>query len=441
MSEEIPTRRTRTAQEVVNTHLENRRTEALSKIKGNDSASEKRRADVHNSENYQLPALLNAATQAVGQIQLASHLLKPTYPDAKARLTSNLKVRPITLPKTLAVGSHVLSGDLAWDTTGNGAYVKKIYEVALLLSVLLEDRSLREWLIDKDTDVSIALGCVGENADNLRSILIAVDEDRCLNPASHSKAKQLYWLVGNDAHDDGRYHLLAPLYPSLLVHHVYKQLQDDRFGEEAKEARAARKAGTHHARPVREYPQLAIQKLGGTKTQNISQLNSERRGDNYLLASVPPVWKSEEVRPLLRVSSLFKVYGRRRAVALQARGLRLFLQGLPPTNESTRRKVRDWVQGLIDELVQFQAELLTLAPGWSQTEECLLSADQRAWLDPQGQEPATVDQDDAADAVAADFARWMNAQLHDPLPVGDPEFLFWRKLARSQFAAYEREAT
>ncbi len=335
----------------------------------------------------------------------------------------------------------MLRDDTPLDTTGNGAYVKKIYELARLLSAKFENRSFLNWLIDNDMEVAVALGCIGENASSTRAILIAIGDDRCATPASHSMAKQLYWLVGNDAHDDRAFHLLAPLYPTLLVHRFYQQLQDERFGEGAKPARDARKAGTYHAHPVREYPQLAIQKLGGTKPQNISQLNSERRGDNCLLASIPPIWKSEDVRPLLRVSSLFKVYGRRRAVAQQARALRLFLKGNPPQGEPTRRQVREWAQSLIDELVQFQAELLTLAPGWSQADDCLLSADQRAWLDPDGQAHAAFDPDDTTDTVAADFARWVNTQLHDPLPVGDPEFIFWRKLARAQFATYKREFT
>ena len=440
MIEEIPKLRTRLAQDAVRTQLDARRAEALSKIKGDDSAAEKRRADTLASSNFQLPDLLASAVSAVGQIQLASHLLKPTFPNAKVRTTTNLKVKPGTLPQSQAVGSHILSDDLPWDSTGNGPYIKKTYELALLLSVYFEGRSLRDWLMDEDADVLLAMGCVGDNAAAVRSILIAIDEDRCPHPASHSNAKQLYWLVGNDAHDDSAFHLLAPLYPTSLVHRVYQQLQDDRFGEEAKAARLARKAQTYHAHPVREYPQLAIQKLGGTKPHNISQLNSERHGDNCLLASVPPVWKSDAVRPLLRVSSLFNVYGRRRAVAQQARALRLFFQGNPPQNEPTRRQVREWVQGLIDELVQFQAELLTLEAGWSQADDCLLSASQRNWLDPDGQASAAIDPDDATDAIAADFARWVNAQLKDPLPVGDPEFLLWRKLARLQFAAFEREA-
>ena len=376
---------------------------------------------------------LEDAARRVVQIQAVTHSLKPIHPDAKG---SSLYREPGQLPASHSVGTHSLGSHFHADVVGNAAAL----DVYKFLKLSHEGQSLLELAVQSDADLATALSDNAALAQQWMVAFASLAEAR--GPvSSHSNAKQLYWLVGNDAHDDNAYHLLAPLYPTSLVHRVYQQLQDDRFGEEAKAARAARKAGTYHARPVREYPQLAIQKLGGTKPQNISQLNSERRGDNCLLASVPPLWTSEEVRPLLRVSSLFKVYGRRRAVAQQAQALRLFLQSVPPANERTRRQVREWVQGLIDELVQFQAELLTLAPGWSQTDDCLLSADQRAWVDPEGQEPGAIDQDDATDAVAADFARWVTAQLHDPLPLGDPEFLFWRKLARAQFAAYERETT
>jgi len=375
---------------------------------------------------------LDEAARRVGQIQAVTHSLKPIHPDAKG---SSLYREPATLRPTTAVGTHSLGKEFSADVVGNAAAL----DVYKFLKLSHEGRSLLELAAQSDADLAVALS---ENAVIAQEWMAAFAslEDARGTASSHTNAKQMYWLVGTDAHDGGAYHLLAPLYPTSLVHRVYQQLQNDRFSDDAKVARAARKASTYHARPVREYPQLAIQKLGGTKPQNISQLNSERRGDNCLLASIPPIWKSDDVRPLLRVESLFKVYGRRRAVAQQARALRLFLQSNPPQNEPTRRQVREWVQSLIDELVLFQAELFTLAPGWSQADDCLLSADQRAWLDPQGQKLGAADQDDAADAVAADFARWVTAQLSDPLPVGDPEFLFWRKLAREQFAAYEREA-
>ncbi len=394
------------------------------------SADDPRRAELQ--AQFIAATWLEDAARRVVQIQAVTHSLKPLHPDAKG---SSLYRAPGQLAASKQVGTHSLGSSFSADVVGNAAAL----DVYKFLKLSHEGHSLLELATQGDADFAAALSADDVLAKKWMTSFAGLAEARG-TVSSHSHAKQIYWLVGNDAHDDGAYHLLAPLYPTSLVHRVYQQLQDDRFGEEAKAARLARKAQTHHARPVREYPQLAIQKLGGTKPQNISQLNSERRGDNYLLASVPPVWKSETVRPLLRVSSLFDMVGRRRAVAQQARALRLFLQGNPPQNAPTRRQVREWVQSLIDELVQFQAELLTLAPGWSQADDCLLSAAQRTWLDPDGQASAAIDPDDATDAVAADFARWVNAQLKDPLPVGDPEFLLWRKLARLQFSAFEREA-
>ncbi|MDH4482977.1 MAG: type I-F CRISPR-associated protein Csy1 [Rhodoferax sp.] len=380
-----------------------------------------------------IPAIwLDDAARRVVQIQAVTHSLKPIHPDAKG---SSLYREPATLHPSAAVGTHSLGKAFAADVVGNAAAL----DVYKFLKLSHDGHSLLELAVQGDADLTAALTDNTVLAQQWMAAFASLAEARG-TASSHTNAKQLYWLVGNGAHDDGAFHLLAPLYPTSLVHRVYQQIQDDRFSEDVKAARAARKAGNYHSRPVREYPQLAIQKLGGTKPQNISQLNSERRGDNCLLASIPPIWKSEDVRPLLRVSSLFKVYGRRRAVAQQARALRLFLQGDPPRNKPTRRQVQEWVQSLIDELVLFQAELFTLAPGWSQADECRLSAGQRAWLDPLGQALGAMDQDDGADTVAADFARWVNAQLRDPLPVGDREFLEWRKLAAEQLAAHEREA-
>lgn len=261
-------------------------------------------------------------------------------------------------------------------------------------------------------------------------------------PSSHTNAKQLYWPTGADAHDDQAFHLLAPLYPTSLVHRVYLQLQDDRFSEEAKAARAARKAGEFHSRSVREYPGLAIQKLGGTKPQNISQLNSERRGDNCLLASLPPVWESADVRALLQVDSLFKVFGRRKEVRQLVLALRRFLEANPARNQDTRLQVKAWWAQLFDELVNYQAELLSLKPGWSETAECDLPQAQRLWLDPDADRPAGqhLTREDAVEMIAADFARWVNGQLRDPLAVGDAEFIVWRSWAREELEALEREA-
>ena len=89
----------------------------------------------------------------------------------------------------------------------------------------------------------------------------------------------------------------------------------------------------------------------------------------------------------------------------------------------------------MDELLYFSAELRSLPPGWSHVPECQLSGAQRHWLDPwapvaDGDTPQ--DADDTANAIAGQFANWLNHRLRDPLPVGDSAFAAWRKLALDQ---------
>jgi CRISPR-associated protein Csy1 len=225
---------------------------------------------------------------------------------------------------------------------------------------------------------------------------------------------------------------------------VYLTIQDDRFSEEAKAARLAKKDGTFSERPVREYLQLAVQSLGGTKPQNISQLNSERRGDNFLLASLPPVWRSVDLKPLLGTDSMFHRYGRRDEVRQIVKVLLAFLKTNPTAKLETRDQRKEWVNALIDEFLQFTTELRSLSPGWSQVPECRLVSAEIHWLDPEGVEQACTQSGlplptDTAERVSALFANWLNAQLRDPLPMDDATFLEWRNQMYEQIKAEERE--
>ena len=416
-------------------HVKRRLNEALSKITGADAASEKERKK--QREFFRLASLLSSGADCANQIQLATHIVKGVHPDPKVKMASNLNVDIRKMPSLSLVGSHVLAGRFEVDATGNGAFNKKIFEVFLLLKTPFDGVTVLDLLKCEDPAAIAALSDTPDQAKRWGNILAEIDAPRCARVASHTLAKQIYWPVGDDRHDDATYHLLAPLYPTSLVHRVYQALQEDRFSDAAKAAREARKAGEPHERPVREYPNLAIQQLGGTKPQNISQLNSERRGDNCLLASLPPVWKSAEVKPLYGVDSLFKRFGWRKEVRTLAGHLRRFLESDPTSNAKTRQRRDELVDALIEELMQFAAELGTLDPGWSADPQCDLSPTHRVWLDPEG---SGAGFEDAADRVASDFANWLNAQLRDPLPVGDSEFLYWRRLAREQFKLEEREA-
>ncbi len=232
------------------------------------------------------------------------------------------------------------------------------------------------------------------------------------------------------------YHLLAPLFSSSLAHRIWETIQADRFSDETKEARAAKHDGKDHPHGFRVYPNIVVQKLGGTKPQNISQLNSKRHGENYLLASVPPSWKSDPVRPPLHIESIFEYrFGGRPAVRHLTDGLRNFLQREQNRNNvGIRNKRTEWVDCICDELLLFAAEIQDLTAGWSAQAECRLNRNERYWLDPkralQDTEFATACRNaDWCDAIARRFANWLNARLTtEQTPMGDAEFLEWYSL-------------
>jgi CRISPR-associated protein Csy1 len=422
---------------VIADFLKKRLDDKLEKIKDSDEKAIAARQK--ELDRFDQATWLGHAAKRVKGIQLVTHVLKATHPAPKIYEATNLYVAPAGLAPIDLVGSHVLGDDYADDVTGDAA----VLDVYGFLTQCYQGRTLLELMRDRDAALAEALDPDPVQAADWISTFAKIDEPRRSNPASHTMAKQLYWPVGDDPHDDTGFHLLAPLYASSLAHRVYLTIQDDRFSEEAKAARKARQGGEFSERPVREYREHAVQQLGGTKPQNISQLNSERRGNNYLLASLPPIWKSVDLKPLYGTDTLFRRYGQRDEVRQTLKGLLAFLKTDPARNVETRAHRAGMVDALIDELLQFTAELRTLAPGWSGTPECQLNLAERHWLDPEGVAGARAAAGqplptDTAEQISAAFANWLNARLRDPLPMGDPEFLEWRKRMHEQIKADER---
>ena len=384
-----------------------------------------------------IPAVwLEDAARRSAQIQVVTHTLKPIHPDAKG---TNLYCPPNTLPVLDVVGSHCLGDDFAPDVVGNAAAL----DVYKFLKQTHEGRSLLDLAIAEDADFAAALSDDPTQAQAWMQAFAALVQPRG-RITSHTFAKQLYWAVDGDGENAENFHLLAPLYSSPLAHWMFARLQDDRFSEEAKAAREARKANTFSERAVHEYPRLAIQKLGGTKPQNISQLNSERLGNNSLLASLPPIWKTQGIKPLYHTESLFTRFGNRKAVRGIIKTIRDFLKTDPNPTVETRSQRAAYIDDLIDEFFQFSAELWELGEsqaGWSQHDDCLLDSAQCHWLDPDGV-PEPVPTDTNA-RIATAFANWLNEAMKEDggLLVGDPEFFAWRKTMNDAIKAVEREGT
>ncbi|KZT15569.1 type I-F CRISPR-associated protein Csy1 [Acidovorax sp. GW101-3H11] len=375
--------------------------------------------------------LANAAKR-VEQIQAVTHSLKPIHPDARG---TNFYVEPRTLPSLAELGSHALGERFVGDVVGNAAAL----DVYKLLKLEVSGRSLLAALLAHDADALAALHADQAQAQALRDAFVSLTQPRAEGPSSHTLAKQLYWLTGSDACDDAHYTLLAPLYATSLAHAVHAQLQEDRFGETNKAARQARRERKMHDGVFHDYPGLAVQNMGGTKPQNISQLNSERRGVNYLLSSLPPQWKASAVRLPVHATSVFdRLFIARPEVRRTVRALRVFLESDPDAKLATRERREELLDALVDELVSLAAELQQiLPPGWSRDDERFkeLIYEEALWLDPlraEIPEEAQFAHDwqytDWPAAIGKAFGNWLNAQLRGKLPMGDAEAREWKKV-------------
>jgi CRISPR-associated protein Csy1 len=408
----------------------------LDKLKGDDDEVQAQRLALHQAHVRE--TWLADAAKRVPQIQLASHTLKPIHPDARG---TNLYVDQPVCTDTNVVGTHTLQGQRTDDVVGNAAAL----DVFKFLKLQHKGQSMLTRLSRKDGAALHALSSDTQGATQWAQAFAGIVDGKG-GAASHTLAKQLYFPLP----DDG-YHLLAPLFPTALVHGVHSHLQEARFSDAAKAARASRRAKEPHAHGYCDYPGMAVRNMGGSKPQNISQLNSERGGANYLLASVPPVWKDQGTQPPLRVTSVFDMrggIGRDRTVYLIAKALRPFLESVADVdnNMHIRAKRAELVQAIIDRVLDIATELQCLNGGWSADPACKLSWSQKQWLDANALEAAQAayeaqltakgaaigalaapEATEWRDKVAEDFARWLNATLStDKIRMGDAEFVEWK---------------
>lgn len=386
--------------------------------------------DAEAASKYEYATWLADAARRVGKKRAATHVLKATHPDAKG---SSLHVAPAYLPQHAEIGSHLLCSRYALDMEGNTATL----DLLKLCMVEVDGKRLIEWMRAGDADLRDALSDDREQASGwMRTFASLVREEA--QASTHPLAKQVYWLIGDEPGDDAQYQLLQPMFSSSLAHAVHADMEDARFGEVNKQARQAFRDQKPADLLYREYRNLMVRKLGGTKPQNISQRNIERRGVNYLLASLPPIaWKSREFANLLKRDSILGsqhtallYFGEIRSVTHE---LADFLKSNPEANEDTRNRVKRLAQAVASGLVDFGVAVRgSRQPGWTRDPECSFPLCEKLWLDSERRDLSVRDDpehphwndDDVifndaydrgewVDEVAERFGRWLNQQLRD----------------------------
>lgn len=389
---------------------------------------------------------LGDAAKRVGQIQAVTHVLKASHPDARG---TSLNVSLGQQLEFLEIGSHNLGDKAQEDIVGNAAAL----DVYKMLKQEVDGQPLLYWANVRDADLESALS--HDNAvasERLEAFASLVRND--LEPVSSPLAKQLYWLQGDDPTEPDDFHLLQPMFASSLLQVIHDDIETARYGEANKEARQARRKNEQSATIYRDYRNLVVRKLGGTKPQNVSQLNSERGGMNYLLPSLPPAaWTNNRQPRVKNQKSVFVSFRWFRdgniSVNDRIKELASFLKDSPDSVLETRNLRKAMEQELGQQIQLFASTIrYQQIPGWTRDDACQLPLSEQLWLDPERvelpvreesaeAEEADIDfnktfaRGDWPDEVAERFARWLNEQLrkHGLTKVGDAEHKNWAKQA------------
>jgi len=377
------------------------------------------------SDSYQPEAWLDNKSLRVKELTLVTHAVKYQNSDAKGSSLYAAKEKADSFWVSTACLKHPAN-----DVVGNAAAL----DVYKFLQLRLSDQgeTILSRIFRNDEALRTALPASDEKKERWFQAFCDIKSPK-IPPTTHTLAKQLYFPVGNS-----KYHLLAPLFPTALVHEVYLQVQT-RFNDATKAARKAKKENKSYPEGYRDYPNLAVQNFGGTKPQNISQLNSERRGQAFLLPSLPPSWNSAAIRAPFGVESVFpKIFaGKVKRLTNELKNFLVKVQDRE-SNADIRQTRAELVGKIIDELLRYSSEIQGLPSGWSTKPECMLNQTQAFWLDPERADDEWQQQRNATDwerQISHEFANWLNATLQtDHLRFGDDERLEWKKLLQKELA-------
>ena len=336
--------------------------------------------------------LADAAKRAK-QISLATHAIKFTHSAARGtNLLSNEYNPQANYLETAILATPAI------DSVGNAAAL----DVAKLLQLRDSQNSIAEYLKQNKNDifselVQNELDSAEWNAD----FKLALEDQ---TPKSSILAKQIYFPIS-----DNNYHLISPLYSSSLSQVLYEKIHFCRYSEQSVEARKAKREKRESELVVTYYPSLAVTTSGGTKPQNVSQLNSNRAGRTYLFPCSPPQWQSQIQLPLT-IDNWFDGYEiRQQTEQLIKQLIQFFIQ---VSEKDSNKPIRDYRDRLINQIIDI---LLNIAArhqqadmGWAQSSE--LPQYQQHWLDPQS-DAAQENSDSWQVPVARDFALWLNHRI------------------------------
>ncbi len=410
-------------------YIEERRDKKLEKEK--DAAKRLEITAQHEPETW-----LSDAARRAKQLTFVTHASKYIHGDSKGSSVEAMSSDNLPYDGYISTRS---ASEPPYDVVGNAAAL----DVGELLLRKHDGQTLIDTLRRGDNMPLLAIAPDADTAQEWTERFLSVLASP--EPSAHKFSKQSYWPVKSD-----EYHILIPLYATSLAHTLHSTIQHARFSDEAKATRELRRKEEYSEQEDIRYVDLAIQGFGGTKPQNISQLNSQRGGKVHLFSCEPPSWQRQTTPPL-NIRSIFHQRFERILYREHIQPLRDFLQRVSDksNNDRIKRARAQRLDEIVYEILNLAAFIQHLPPGWSADSDCQLPFAERCWLDPGRSETdeefrSQRDETDWPVQVAQNFATWLNQKLEsETLAFGAVEQRELRALLepelRHSFMAVEEE--
>lgn len=394
-------------------------------------------------EKYRFDAWIpNAALVLAKQLYFGTHISRGIHSSSKGD-NVNFQSAP-TLPPEL-IGSQLIP-KLELDANGNAAALP----LAAFFNIIVDAEkgvTLKELLLTDDLRLE---GCFSDDPELSNQYKVCFQnalKGDLTKPSSDERNKQILWVNHPDPQEDN-YTCLVPLYPSSLTNHFYYKINQLRYSDTNKQALSNRYKKDTEQFSYTTLQGIGVTVLGGTKPQNVSQLTSNQGGRNYLLPSLPPIFKS---RGQIRLTEKQKTIFNRRLAYVCSDGLNMLYEVVrAEKNIYPERDKRKFALELIAQTVLMQAERIqkTHPAGWSK--DYLLNEYQKYWLDPNraeldGEEifRQQAEQDNWSAEIIHQFASWVNKCLKREVKsiqedFAKPEYNQWRRDMEKAIATQAR---
>lgn len=322
--------------------------------------------------------LQNIATKA-SQCRIGTHMGKFVHPNANVLLQDMLPEADV---KGYVTTSSV-NCDI--DISTNAAYLGT---AKFLLLELDDGISVYEHMKKDPSFLAKELSDLDIDFVALQQSFLSAD-DASVPTATDERLRQVYFPLENKD-----YHLLTVLPPSSVAIELRKRIRDMEF--HAKQVRKNEIPDTSYE-TVFDLTEIAY---GGTKPQNISTQNSNNGGRNYLMPSLPPLWK--ELKVVIPKEEFF-------VNTVYTKDYKELFQELHKTykryknNMEIRATARKQECCIIDSVLIKAYALQEKAPGWSHNTN--LDKAECIWLDGEYAQERQQNQD-WQEEIAEKFAKW-----------------------------------